>query len=435
MAKVRYVQGKKASYLALGKYDPLALYFCTDTKELFKGDQLYSDGVRIVLNYESLPAFNVAADGILYYCKTNGCGYVLNEERNGWLSVIHGVDNETIEFNDYGLMSVMAVPIAKVTGLAEELQRIEAVALKGGSIATAETPGVIKPGSEFSVSADGTLSLTAVEIAKVEGLEERLSAVEQAVVGGVHYRGAVDTFEDLPADASEGDLYEVYEDNSEWCFNGEKWFEYGKTVDIDFSPYATKEEIAPLISKDEVLAISELVEYEIFSKPDGALVNYMDREIRVMCPADTKWVKQTVGETGNANMYYMGFKAYAPAGAVSFKEGDHGVIVDEMFDFNGDFAGTDEYGRNYSVCWLALASYNEATGEWTYFGKNSTEQKYVGWDYVVEWYDADGMKIAADGIRINLSNEDCHMNMTPYYMADVKSALASLEESMTWEAM
>ena len=101
MAKVRYVQGKKASYLALGSYDPMALYFCTDTNELFKGDQLYSDGVRIVLNYASLPAFNVAADGILYYCKDSGAGYVLNEERTGWLAVIHGIDNETIELKPY----------------------------------------------------------------------------------------------------------------------------------------------------------------------------------------------------------------------------------------------------------------------------------------------------------------------------------------------
>lgn len=181
MAKVRYVQGKKASYLALGSYDPLALYFCTDTDELFKGDQLYSDGVRIVLNYESLPAFSTAADGILYYCKADGSGYVLNEARNGWLTVIHGVDNESIELNDSGLMAVAAVPIAKVTGLADELKRIEAVAVAAGEIATAEQAGIVKPGSEFAVGEDGTLSLVAVEISKVTGLEDRLTVIEKAV--------------------------------------------------------------------------------------------------------------------------------------------------------------------------------------------------------------------------------------------------------------
>ncbi|MBR6632444.1 MAG: hypothetical protein IKK89_10960 [Alistipes sp.] len=427
MAKVRYVQGKKASYLALGSYDPMALYFCTDTNELFKGDQLYSDGVRIVLNYASLPAFNVAADGILYYCKDSGAGYVLNEERTGWLAVIHGIDNETIELNDNGLMAVAAIPIAKVTGLAEELQRIEAVAIAGGSVATTETAGIVKPGNEFAITEDGTLSLNAVAITKVTGLEERLSAVEAAVVGGIHYRGAVDTVDDLPADASEGDLYEVRADASEWCFNGEKWFEYGKTVDIDLSIYA---------EKDEVRTIAKMVDYEISHKPDGALVNYTDDEIRVMCAADTEWALQQSGEGADPNMYYIGFKAYAPNDdIVSFKEDLAEIISDAtMYYFeNNEFAGVDEFGRKYSIVWLPVAAYDETSDTWSYYGAMSSDEKYIGWYYSVEWYDAAGVKVATDTIRINLTNEDCHTSVVPFYVADVKAAIASLEESMTWE--
>lgn len=163
--------------------------------------------------------------------------------------------------------------------------------------------------------------------------------------------------------------------------------------------------------------------YEITNTPDGTLVDYREKEIRVMCPTDTQWAKQNVGSTGNANMYYMGFKAYAPDGAVSFKEGDRGVIVDEMFDFSGDFAGTDEFGRNYSICWLALASYDESSNTWTYFGKNSSFNKYIGWTYVVEWYDASGVIIASDSVRINLSNENCHSEIKPYYMAEVSKEI------------
>jgi hypothetical protein len=159
--------------------------------------------------------------------------------------------------------------------------------------------------------------------------------------------------------------------------------------------------------------------YEITSVPEGTLVDYREKEIRVMCPADTKWVKQDVGSAGNTDMYYMGFKAYAPDGAVGFKEGDKGVIIDEMFDFAGDFAGTDEYGRNYSICWLAIASHNASTDEWTYFGKNSSAEKYIGWTYVVEWYNANGVIIASDSVRINLSNENCHSSIEPYYVTSI----------------
>ena len=171
--------------------------------------------------------------------------------------------------------------------------------------------------------------------------------------------------------------------------------------------------------------------YEITSVPEGTLIKMSESEIRVFCPSNTKWEKQSVGATGNSNMYYMGFKAFAPAGAVSFKEGDKGVIVDEMFDFNGDFAGTDEYGRNYSICWLALASYDATSDTWTYFGKNSSAEKYIGWTYVVEWYDVNGKIIASDGIRINLSNETCHSSIEPYYVGDIKKEIdTKIEEKI-----
>lgn len=170
--------------------------------------------------------------------------------------------------------------------------------------------------------------------------------------------------------------------------------------------------------------------YEISNTPVGTLVNYGEKEIRVMCPESTVWTKQAVGATGNANMYYMAFKAYAPEGAVSFKEGDRGTIVDEMFTFEDEFAGVDEYGRKYSICWLALASYDEASDTWSYFGKNSSANKYIGWTYVVEWYDKDGIVIASDCIRINLSNEQCHTTIEPYYMSDIiKTLEAKIAES------
>ena len=164
---------------------------------------------------------------------------------------------------------------------------------------------------------------------------------------------------------------------------------------------------------NELKACYRPIKYEIGNTPKGTIVDYgRSKEIRVFCPTSVEFKKQNVGATGNANMYYMSFKAYAPEGAVKFKEGDSGVIVDEEFDFSGDFAGTDEYSRNYSIVWLPLASYDESTDTWTYLGKNSTDEKFVGWTYVVEWYDAEGVMIDTDMIRINLSNEDCHFEAT-----------------------
>lgn len=222
--KVLYKQGTKATYLGLLERQSNALYFCVDTRELYKGDDLYTDGIRFVANFAALPAYDKAADAKIYFCEDSGCGFVLNESRDGWVTVIHGVDNTTIGYNADGLLTVKSVPIGSVVGLSDELQRIE------GLIDTSVTGAV-------------------------EELGERLTAVEQNIIGGVRYRGGVSTFEELPADAAQGDLYEVYADNSEWCFNGEKWFEYGKTTEIDLSDYATKEDVGVL--EDNISDVGE----------------------------------------------------------------------------------------------------------------------------------------------------------------------------------
>lgn len=243
MAKVSYKQGSKATYLGLSERLSTALYFCTDTCELYKGDDLYTDGLRVVDSFASLPEFAKAADGKLYYCADSGCGYVLNKNRNAWLQVIHGVDDETLEINESGLMQVKAVPVEKIAGLDEHINGVVEKAVGDLDIqiglATKEKAGTIKPGDDFDIAEDGTLSLNPIAIEKVAGLEDRLSNVEKAQVGGVHYRGSVETVDDLPKDAEQGDLYEVKEDNSEWCWNGEQWFEYGKTTEL--SPVAKAE--------------------------------------------------------------------------------------------------------------------------------------------------------------------------------------------------
>lgn len=185
------------------------------------------------------------------------------------------------------------------------------------------------------------------------------------------------------------------------------------------------------LSKKEALSSYETKRYEISELPEGASVDYSDDEIRVFCPENIKWTKQNVGSTGNKNMYYMAFKAYAPKEAVSFKEGDHGVIIDEMHTFDEAFSGIDEYDRKYSICWLALANYDEDNDEWTYFGRNSTSKKYIGWSYIVEWYNEDGIMIDSDSIRINLSNENCHYTNEPYYMGAINVNKLVQDENTT----
>lgn len=161
-------------------------------------------------------------------------------------------------------------------------------------------------------------------------------------------------------------------------------------------------------------------DYVVADKPEGTLVDYREKEIRVMCPADTDWQLRTSGENADANAYYIGVKAYAPDGAVSFKEDTAKTISDDtMYYFEGnDFAGVEEDGRKYSIFWLPVAVYDSENDAWTYYGAKSTESKYIGWYYSVEWYDADGEIIDSDCIRINLANESNYSTVTPFYVND-----------------
>ena len=173
-----------------------------------------------------------------------------------------------------------------------------------------------------------------------------------------------------------------------------------------------------------IQALAKTDKYEILNVPKGTLVDYNDKEIRICCPANSEWAKQAVGAGGDVNSYYMTFRTYAPNDdAVGYIEHLGNQVDPEILT---DLQ-TDENGRRYQPTWLALAQYDEETDTWKYNGANSTESKYIGWDYQIDWFDAEGVMIASDSIRINLSNEDCHSVIEPYY---VGSAVAEKVEEV-----
>ena len=137
----------------------------------------------------------------------------------------------------------------------------------------------------------------------------------------------------------------------------------------------------------------------------------------------------------------MTLKTYAPNGSVVGYRERLGNQVDSETLTN---FSVDEYGRRYQSTWLGLAKIDDITGDWTYYGKNSSSGRFVGWDYQIDWYNADGIVVASDSVRINLSNEECHNSLRPYYgpnndvfaeVAEIKESIANIEEVYTWTDM
>ena len=190
------------------------------------------------------------------------------------------------------------------------------------------------------------------------------------------------------------------EGNLSWSNN--KGLENPPTVNIKGSKGengANGKDVDPKVV-DEIkgrLNALEQEKFKVTGVPEGTIVEYRCDEIRVMCPKDAEFKQQEVGEGGSANMYYMALTTQAPEGAVACNEGDRGVISERNISLEG---------RKSKTIWLALAM--QSGENWTYFGKNSSGANLIGWDYIIEWLDAEGKVIETNCIRINLTNEECH---------------------------
>lgn len=274
--------------------------------------------------------------------------------------------------------------------------------------------------------------------------------------GQVKYGDGVTTWENLPysgAVALEGDGISTQVSNKVISILGAESATAGQMIRIGaegklewYTPTTaeTPEEIQNIVSalEAEVGALAEAVDdvykkaesdarfehiaYEFVEVPTGTVVDYREKEIRVMCPSDYEWTARSVGTNSDANTYYLSFRAYAPSDdVVSFQEALAETISDEtMYNFDeNDMAGVDEYGRKYSLVGIAAASYDEETDTWTYYGDTSTESDMYGFHYSVRWYDESGVLVASDHIRINLTNESCHYSLNSSVLENIAEAI------------
>jgi hypothetical protein len=92
---VRFFGGTRAQYDSLPTpRNKLGLYFCADTRELFWGDLLLTDGTRIVRTEADLPNLAQAADGITYFVEETRNGYVISSNRTKWIKVIQAPNGD-----------------------------------------------------------------------------------------------------------------------------------------------------------------------------------------------------------------------------------------------------------------------------------------------------------------------------------------------------
>ena len=138
---VRFFGGHKSEYASILKHNPLGLYFCTDSRELFLGDSLLSDGLRVVTTLADLPSISEhkAAEGVIYFVEDTKNGYVLPHGGSEWLQVIYAPASSggaEVDLSDYytkaevdeAILEAIADIEVDFTGLATEEYVKQAIA-------------------------------------------------------------------------------------------------------------------------------------------------------------------------------------------------------------------------------------------------------------------------------------------------------------------
>ena len=141
MANVRFVRTTKAKQINRQEYDNNALYFCTDSGELYRSNQLLSDGIRTVQSYAEFPEFVEAADGVMYYTEDTQRGYILSPTRDSWIQVIYTpiTDINAVPEGDRDSVIVTAEGLLNAIGdtkayVDEKISSIDAGNVDGGEI-------------------------------------------------------------------------------------------------------------------------------------------------------------------------------------------------------------------------------------------------------------------------------------------------------------
>lgn len=446
---VRFYFGTQAKYDALIERDSLALYFIEDTQRLYKGNTLLATGTNATSMASGLMS---AEDKIKLDTLVAGQGLDL-QPVDGSITISDG-DNGT-KLIGVAISSREGNALTKVDGAlfvpSVEKTIVPEYAIEKQEVADAGYTSSYK----LKKTVNGEVSYVGDTINVAKDMVLKSAVMRTVAIAGVPYEGAEigDPYIDMAFnDESASHIYLPVKGLVDTYVAGDGIEIIDNRISIKLAAAANglvavdgslslnlaTRNSAGAMSAEDKLAMDaipytyEHVEYEVSHKPTGTLVSYMDKEIRVLCPSTTEFAKQSSGEGADADSYYIGFKAYAPEGTMSFKEDLAETITDDtMYFFDGnDFAGVDEFGRKYSIVWLPVAKYNSDSDSWTYYGDSSTDEKYIGWYYSVNWYDINGLMIHKDTIRISLLNENLTVTNEPYYVMTLGNQLEELQNTV-----
>lgn len=142
--------GLQAAYDAMAAHDENKLYFCSDTRNIYKGSDLYTDGIRAVTTLPTTPAV-----GVLYHNTTddtlqyhNGTAWVVVRPVIAKTITSASTDNQLVTAK--AVYDYVTSAIEDVTGSGAVVQNVAAgsaagklAVTTGGASAEVTVPGVV----------------------------------------------------------------------------------------------------------------------------------------------------------------------------------------------------------------------------------------------------------------------------------------------------
>lgn len=181
--------------------------------------------------------------------------------------------------------------------------------------------------------------------------------------------------------------------------------------------------------------------FRFFDLPVGGEVSYSDKFVRILCPTDPSiYYEQNVGEGGQKDRFYITMRNYAPKGAVALrmngvnnlaKDPDPIITGTEELEILKDKAGYGVEGeREYYNFWIHIAGFTN--GAWKAWPTGKGENEFIGYRYIIEWYDENMNAINSSFITIQLANEDNFNAMDNFQEIDgaTSESFEALEEGL-----
>lgn len=157
-------------------------------------------------------------------------------------------------------------------------------------------------------------------------------------------------------------------------------------------------------------------DFKFLDLPIGGAVSYTESSARILCPTDPSvYYEQKVGEGGSKDRFYITMRCYAPEGATKLRI--NGVntlqpttpdpVIDDTLEIETlkNKAGYGvEKDKEYFNFWIHIAGYSN--GAWKAWSTGKGEGEFIGYRYIVEWYDDNMNVIDTTFARIELANEN-----------------------------